>query len=212
MALASESHRQVMQVLRQYASEPTARGMLNRALNESQLNGDSLQTRDLPRLFDQLTYGIRLFIEEGQRDRLAKDLAGLLPDEPAQQRQVVRIESEHDARRARIFARALCVDAGAKRLLALKVATGVSELARNILMYAGRGQVEIVLEHTPPRKLRVVASDTGPGIKSLNLILAGTYKSKTGMGRGLLGVKRMSDWFDISTGAEGTQVEFEMFL
>ena len=49
-------------------------------------------------------------------------------------------------------------------------------------------------------------------LTDLERVLSGTYRSKTGMGLGLLGVKRLADRFDVRTGPNGTQVEFEVWL
>jgi serine/threonine-protein kinase RsbT len=58
----------------------------------------------------------------------------------------------------------------------------------------------------------MVASDDGPGIANLDEIMAGRYRSRTGLGLGLLGSKRLSDSFDIQTSARGTCVTVEVRL
>ena len=54
--------------------------------------------------------------------------------------------------------------------------------------------------------------DGGPGILNLEEIMAGRYKSKTGMGRGLMGVKRLAERFKINPGPPGTRIEVEVDL
>lgn len=93
-----------------------------------------------------------------------------------------------------------------------KVATAVSELARNIALYAGRGSVEFHLLTVPRRGLRVVAIDAGPGIAHLDAIFAGDYRSKQGMGAGLRGVKRIAETFHIDTGPGGTRVTAAFYV
>ena len=63
-------------------------------------------------------------------------------------------------------------------------------------------------------KPRVVirAIDRGAGIPNLPQIMSGQYRSKTGLGRGILGTKRLADQFDINTGAFGTQIVAEVEL
>jgi len=86
-----------------------------------------------------------------------------------------------------------------------RVATAVSELARNALMYAGGGHVEYGVE-VGNRRLMVRVSDQGSGIAGLDEILAGQYVSRTGMGAGLRGTRRLMDHFHITTGPTGTRV------
>jgi len=81
-----------------------------------------------------------------------------------------------------------------------RIATAVSEIARNAFMYAGGGKVEIVVEgRLAPQLLVVRVSDRGPGIRDLDAILAGRYRSSTGMGIGMLGARRLVDHFDVSS-------------
>ena len=90
---------------------------------------------------------------------------------------------------------------------AVKVATVVSELARNIVQYAKQGSIEVYTFHSPRKGLRIIATDRGPGISDLKTILAGAYKSKTGLGLGLMGSRRMMDEFEVQTApGRGTKV------
>jgi signal transduction histidine kinase/DNA-binding response OmpR family regulator len=88
-----------------------------------------------------------------------------------------------------------------------RVATAVSEVARNAFQYAGGGLVEFRVEKTPVPVLQISVSDKGRGIGNLREILDGKYVSKTGMGLGLLGAKRLMDSFTIvSAAGSGTTV------
>ncbi len=71
------------------------------------------------------------------------------------------------------------------------------------------GEVELDLKGAS-RTFTVTAADEGSGIANLDEILAGRYKSKTGLGAGILGVKRLSDHFEIQTGPTGTRVRAEV--
>lgn len=89
-----------------------------------------------------------------------------------------------------------------------RFATAVSELARNIHQYAGRGKVSFSLD-LQSRPQRVIAEffDQGPGIGDVNAILDGVYSSPTGMGVGLSGARRLMDGFEIaSSRGAGTQI------
>ena len=85
-----------------------------------------------------------------------------------------------------------------------RLATAVSEIARNAFRYAGGGRVEFFLEgQTPPQLLVIHITDRGPGIPNLDRILQGEYSSKTGMGMGIVGARRLMDRFEIQTSHSG---------
>ncbi|MEN0039648.1 MAG: ATP-binding protein [Cellvibrio sp.] len=89
----------------------------------------------------------------------------------------------------------------------VRIATSVSELARNVFNYAGSGKIYFSVEgDTAPQILVVAIEDKGPGIANLDQILAGDYKSRTGMGMGIIGARRLADRFDIKTGPTGTRI------
>jgi signal transduction histidine kinase len=94
-----------------------------------------------------------------------------------------------------------------------RVATTVSELARNALIYAGRGKVEFSLEgNSAPQVLLIAITDNGPGIPNLDEVLSGRYKSTTGMGLGVLSAHRLMDQCTIDTGAAGTRIVLKKLL
>lgn len=88
------------------------------------------------------------------------------------------------------------------------VATVISELARNILRYAGRGHIDVTAVARGRRTgVMVVASDRGPGIADLDIALLDGYSSSGSLGLGLPGVRRLVDEFEItSIPGEGTTV------
>jgi len=95
-----------------------------------------------------------------------------------------------------------------------RLATAVSEIARNAFQYAGGGRVEFSLEgQTSPQIFVIRISDRGPGIGNLDSILDGGYTSKTGMGLGIIGARRLMDRFEIqSSAAGGTCVSMRKLL
>jgi serine/threonine-protein kinase RsbT len=200
----------VLGVLRRFTSESTARLLLLRACFEHELSPHDLTVPQLHRILPRLTSGARTTIGPRRSETLAQALELItedIPDGPTE----LNVRDEHDARRARLIARSLCDRAGAARLVGLKVATGLSELTRNLLNYAGGGTVTIWILADPTRA-RVEVVDHGPGIADVELVLSGRYRSRTGLGRGLLGTKKMADHFELRTGADGTHVIFEMRL
>ena len=99
--------------------------------------------------------------------------------------------------------------AGLSRVATQQVATVTSELARNILKYAGHGRVQLsVLERNGQVGVRVVATDQGPGIEDVEQALSDHYSTGGTLGLGLSGVKRMMDELIISSDpGKGTRVE-----
>jgi anti-sigma regulatory factor (Ser/Thr protein kinase) len=120
------------------------------------------------------------------------------------------IDSEKDIASARLEAWAEAVRIGLSKFTSVKVATAVSELARNIVFYAGRGTIELrPRQDTRETRLEIVAADQGSGIEpeKLDAIFAGTFRSERGMGKGLVAVQKLVDEFQIDTRpGRGTRV------
>ena len=94
-----------------------------------------------------------------------------------------------------------------------RIATAVSEIVRNAFRYAGSGIVEYrIVGETPPQVYTITVTDPGPGIRNLDDILAGRYRSTTGMGIGLLGARRLMDQCDIDSSPTGTTVVLKKIL
>lgn len=95
-----------------------------------------------------------------------------------------------------------------------RLATAVSELARNAYSYANGGKIEFQIEgHTAPQVFIIRVSDKGPGIPHIKTILDGRYRSTTGMGSGIVGARRLVDQCDIQTGPkDGTTIVLKKVL
>lgn len=117
-----------------------------------------------------------------------------------------RIEDEPGVTRVRQHAMSMAGRLGFRTVRQTKVATATSELARNIQMYAGRGEIKLRVI-AQKAGLVIEAADHGPGIADVNAILSGSIQSKTGLGLGIRGVKAIANHFtiDSSLGA-GTRV------
>ena len=89
----------------------------------------------------------------------------------------------------------------------VRVATAVSEIARNALVYGREGRCEVSVEAGPPARVWFDISDRGPGIPHLDDIRAGRHRSSRGLGIGLLGAGKLVDAFEIATEpGRGTRV------
>ncbi len=119
----------------------------------------------------------------------------------------VRIRHEHDVVAARRRARQVAAALGFDVPEQTRIATAVSELARNAFQYAGGGTVDYSVEgDSPPQVFVVSICDQGPGITQLQTILSGQYRSPTGMGLGIVGTRRLVDVFQIDSSSRGTTV------
>ena len=130
-------------------------------------------------------------------------------------RAVIPIKTVADIVTARQHGRELALLSGFSETESTLIATIISELARNIVLYAQTG--EIVLEKATSNELRrgvmIVSRDKGPGIPDVQRALVGGYSTSGGLGLGLCGVRRMVDEFYIDTGAgKGTTVTAKKWL
>ena len=119
----------------------------------------------------------------------------------------IEIRLENDVVLARQKARTVAAAVGFDSQDQTRIATAVSEIARNTFEYGGGGRAEFRIESGVDRMLVVTIQDKGKGIAQLDEVLNGTYVSRTGMGLGIIGAKRLMDHFHIETSRGGTVVE-----
>ncbi len=200
-------------VLETYISPMNARAILTRAVRAEGLAPETLSSSGLRRCSAALRRGAALFVSPSQLERAMEAINSICgSDSMLVEQCVLELRGEHDIADARARARRICTTAQASAFCTQKIATIVSELARNVVMYAGMGSIEIVPSNTRPKKIRICATDNGPGISNLDEILSGRYRSRTGMGRGLMGIKRLADHFDVETDRNGTRVVAEVLV
>lgn len=95
-----------------------------------------------------------------------------------------------------------------------RITTAISELARNIYLYADSGNIVITaIEIDGAKGIKIVAKDEGPGINDIRLVMQDGYSTSQGLGAGLPGVRRLMDEFEIHTVLnEGTVVSITKWL
>lgn len=127
---------------------------------------------------------------------------------PSGKKTRVSINSVSDIVSARQKGRDMASQLGFSPTESTLIATAISELARNIVLYARSG--EVVLESTKNDEsngIVIVARDYGPGIPDVQRALMGGYSTSGGLGLGLPGVRQMMDELDVDTElGEGTTV------
>ena len=124
----------------------------------------------------------------------------------------LRLRHERHVVHARQRARDIAALLGFEYQEQIRLATAASELARNAFRYASNGAVEFLVGAGVPQVFLISVSDSGPGIANLSQILDGQYVSRTGLGRGLIGTKRLMDQFEITSSPSGTLVKAGKFL
>ncbi|MCK7575001.1 MAG: anti-sigma regulatory factor [Chromatiales bacterium] len=117
------------------------------------------------------------------------------------------IRSTLDVVTARHAARELCERLGFGKADQTRLATAVSELARNVIQYAGEGAC-VIEDGSDSRQrcIRVRIEDQGPGIANLDQALTDGYSTSGGLGAGLPGTRRLVDEFQIESAPGSTRV------
>ena len=122
---------------------------------------------------------------------------------------VVDIHNPDDIVAARKAGHQLALDLGFSLTDVTMIATAISEIARNITSYAGRGAVQVTVADRDGRKALVVrAEDEGPGIADIERAMEDGYSTGRGLGMGLPGARRLMDRLIVeSARGRGTVVE-----
>lgn len=120
----------------------------------------------------------------------------------------VAINSDQDIVTARQKGRTLASELGFSTGDATLIATSISELARNIVSYARRGEITLKLVSASSRQgITIIASDRGPGIRDVRQAMRDGFSTSGSLGLGLPGVRRLMDEFEIlSEPGQGTVV------
>ncbi|EMR04918.1 Serine/threonine-protein kinase rsbT [Bhargavaea cecembensis DSE10] len=123
-------------------------------------------------------------------------------------RSSVDIHTEWDIVAARQLGRNEAKKVGFGTVDQARITTAISELARNIYLYAGAGKIEIErLNEDGLFGIAIIASDEGPGIPDVRKVMEDGYSTSGGLGAGMPGVKRLMDDFRVDTErGKGTKI------
>ncbi|HZH58933.1 MAG TPA: anti-sigma regulatory factor [Metabacillus sp.] len=126
----------------------------------------------------------------------------------------VKIVTEWDIVAARQLGRNVAKELGFGTVDQARITTAISELARNIYLYAGQGEMRIErIQDLSKKGLKIIAIDNGPGIPDIRKVMEDGFSTSGGLGAGLPGVKRLMDEFDISSSVgEGTIIQAVKWL
>lgn len=203
--MPNELEEQISRALGRHMPAILAQSVRRKAQERLGVAEGALTAADLPRLSGELASGLNLFAPTRDHSHLLAEISALegsVLREPV----VLSVQREADVSAARVATRTFARRLSPNDFFAQRAATAASELVRNIVLYARRGTFECSTLPVPRPTLRMVAADQGPGIADLEVVLSGRYRSRTGLGLGLVGVKRLADAFEVSTGSTGTTV------
>lgn len=121
----------------------------------------------------------------------------------------INIQKEWDIVGARQLGRDIAKKVGFGTVDQARIATAISELARNIYLYADSGKICFeVIDNLDKKGMCMFAIDNGPGINDISLVMQDGYTTSRGLGAGLPGVKRLMDEFDLhSESGKGTEIK-----
>jgi len=203
----------LLRALESCLDRPSAQGTLRLCLSMARVDLQAASAGDGERLLKCLQHSLQAVVPDpGRREACAAELAevlasGAVATEGASRRVEVAIGEEYDIVQARAIGRDVATDLGFSPTMQVKIATVISELARNIFAYAGTGTIAITGLDDGQPGIEIVATDDGPGVADVDLVLSGDYESRTGLGIGLRGSKKLMDEFVIeSTPGKGTTV------
>lgn len=194
---------QVVAALGSFMSPMNARTLFQRAARGASGSRDG---GDVSGIVGRMRSGIRLFVRPQDVTRAEAALDALAAPTLPVGSITVDLSSEADLHNARSAARDACMALGARPLTTQKLLTVVSELTRNVIMYTPGGRLSIRPDLTRPASITIVCEDRGTGIENLDDILSGRYRSRTGLGKGIAGVKKLMDSFEIESGPTGTRI------
>lgn len=216
--------RRILRRLETAVSPPVARAVLRTACEVHRIDLGQVSPAQLEKLGRVTIQALMRFgIEQREAERCSRRIIALgqmvdsgstLPPAVAvdESQTTIPVREEYDIVRARGEGKRLSSVLGFPAVVQVKIATAISELARNIVLYAGAGVVVIRALRHPRVGIEITARDSGPGIRDLEGILGGTYRSRRGLGAGLRGTKALMDEFELETGHSGTTVIIRKFL
>jgi serine/threonine-protein kinase RsbT len=134
---------------------------------------------------------------------------------PSVEEQCIPVKTDLDIVSARVEGRNLAKEMGFGTIDQARIATAISELARNVILYAPEGRVTVkaIVSDDGGQGIEVVCEDDGPGIANVELVMQDGYSTSSGLGMGLPGTKRLMDEFKIETKlGVGTKVTVRKWL
>jgi serine/threonine-protein kinase RsbT len=212
--LTTDASGAVLDLLGEFLAPVIARTLLVLARRRARCDEGPLPAAALPAVAQALREAIPTYLSDPARQRacvvsLDRFIASRIGPSGID---VIVLGSERDLRVVTDTVKEWARRLGFSALDHTKLMTAAAELARNILQYAGSGEIRLSPIDQPKKGLMIVASDRGPGIDDVRRVMTPGYVSRTGMGIGLQGAKRLVDEFEITTApGRGTVVTLRKY-
>jgi serine/threonine-protein kinase RsbT len=210
---AGEWRRQLIAIMSQYLSSTIVEVIMERNFDSVGISADTpIEKVDTQKILAGISRRAALFLKPAEAKECMRQLKSDAPQSeeagPSSESCVLEIRSNSDVISARRDAAQYAMDHLPNNLLSIRTSTVVSELARNMVLYADGGTVTVEIVGDG---VEITARDDGPGIPHLDAVMAGRHRSRKGMGMGLRGVKKMSKRFDIVTAeGQGTLIKLRL--
>ena len=189
------------------------KSILNNQKKRLDIDEKNLTLENLKKLLSSLEDAAVSFKSPDQIKKVFRSIHTIFETHTVLQKEIIKITAEYDIVVARNLGAKMAKNMGFGNTDAVKIATIISELARNIVLYTGNGEITIMPIKELQKGLKIVATDQGPGIKDLESVMNGNYNSERGLGMGLRGVKNLADTFEIETQeGKGTVIHVKKFL
>jgi serine/threonine-protein kinase RsbT len=226
---SNDTSHEIVTVLRSYFSAPIARALLTSTLRRAKLPHESIERQEMSAAVAALEDVLPNYISDaGRRTECIRGLRLLVGGRAAPRAHtpppraevvtttststIIHIRTPDDVVNACEVGRDIARNVGFSDVDQVKVATATAELTRNVLLYAKVGEMRLASLEAPRRGIEIEVSDEGPGIADIDLVLSGHYRSRTGMGMGLRGTKRLVDTFELASSPAGTRVLARKFV
>ena len=203
----------VYRELSQHLSQPNCRAIIAACAAASGVTPAAIEPVHLPHIVAQVERTFDVFgVRAEVKARCLANLRALGRMTEHRAEISIPIEQEGDVVTARTAGKEMARELGFSEVGYVKVATAISELARNILKYAGKGQVTVRRLVGEREGIEAVAADQGAGIADVEAVLSPKYRSKSGMGVGLRGTRRLMDHFELTSQVgKGTTVKIRKY-
>jgi serine/threonine-protein kinase RsbT len=214
----------VVAALNQYFSAPIAKALLTTTARRASLDVSALDRAGIPQLLAALERTLPMYLADPSRRKECLDALWTLAPPASPDRSeppaspapvpstVIHVRTPDDVVNACDAGRDICRRTRLTAVAETKVATAIAELARNLLQHAGSGEIRLTAIGPPRPGIEIAAVDRGRGIADVAAVMSNAYRSRTGMGMGLKGTKRLMDQFEITSApGAGTTVVARKF-
>lgn len=205
----------VFKELTRFLSEPNARALLLASANAAGVTVAGLLPTHIPIITTQVVKTFDMFgLGSEAKAKCLLNVRALARSVITRAEVVVPIRHEDDIVVAREAGKQTAISLGFSEVAYVKVATAISELSRNIVKYAG-GEGSIIVRALRGQRtgVEVIATDRGPGIPDVAAVLSPKYRSRSGMGIGLRGTRRLMDHFEIESHVgRGTTITIRKYI